>query len=285
MPVPVVMRSHNDMPLVGQTLDMLQRQSRSHELIVFDNASFDGTRELAHRHAHQLHDVPAGQYVPGRVLNRAMQVTTGEIVVFVNADCAPLNDQWLSSLLGGFEDENTAAVFGRQLARPDCRLLFAKDTEDTYGEGRRQARWRHCFSMAASAIRRSAWERFGFREDLQYSEDIDWTWRARQFGYNVRYVREAVVYHSHNYSLRQYYRRHYGEGRAEAGIFDWTDWDASLVRYSLLPFMRQLASDARHCLRRRSVSALLHSPALRIAQLAGRRAGFVRGRRERMRAS
>lgn len=277
--VPVVLRAHNDMPLVAETLQKLDTQRTPFLLVAFDNDSTDGTRETISRYTGNIHHVAAGTYVPGRVLNRAMAATEGEFVVFLNSDCTPQNDRMLESLLAGFENDNVAAVFGRQIPRPGCAALLAKDTEDTYGDGARQRYWRHCFSMAVSAIRRSVWEQMPFREDIQYSEDIDWTWNARQLGYEIRYAPDAIVMHSHNYTLRQFYKRHVGEGRAEAAIFDWSPWESSLLRYSLLPFARQVLSDWKYCLTDLQVAAALHSPMLRAAQMAGRRRGFASVRR------
>jgi len=293
-PVCVVMRAHNDMPLVAETLRRLSTQSRPFTLVAFDNASTDGTLEEIRKYTDRIHHAPAGAYVPGRVLNQAMAATEGEFVVFLNSDCTPQNDGMLDALLAGFADgppgsadnppgsadSKVAAVFGRQMPRPDCRALMAKDTDDTYGDGVRQRFWRHCFSMALSAVRRTVWEQMPFQEDLQYSEDIDWTWRARQRGYEIRYVADAMVMHSHNYTLRQFYKRHFGEGRAEAQIFEWTPWERSLVRYSLMPYVRQVASDWKYCAAKLRVDQALYSPFMRMAQLAGRRRGFSAGWRE-----
>ena len=51
----------------------------------------------------------------------------------------------------------------------------------------------------ACAIRREAWQALGgFREDLfMYYEDTDLSWRLRECGWRVVYVREAVVLHEH----------------------------------------------------------------------------------------
>jgi rhamnosyltransferase len=277
----VVMRCYNDAWIVGETLDAIARQRQAHRLIVFDNASSDGSVEIIRRHTDRIVNVPKGAYIPGRVLNQAMRETDGEFVVFVNSDCVPQNEYWLGNLLAGFADDSVAAVFGRQVPRPDCWPLFAKDTEDTFGDGTRQRFWRHCFSMATSAVRRAVWEKMPFREDIQYSEDVDWTWRARLMGHTIRYVADSVAMHSHNYTLKQWHKRQYGEGRADAAIFEWTPWERSLLRYSLLPLARQLMSDARFAVRHGHWKALLHSPALRVAQMIGRRRGFVDGLRER----
>jgi rhamnosyltransferase len=157
---------------------------------------------------------------------------------------------------------------------------MAKDTEDTYGDGSRQKYWKHCFSMALSSVRRSVWEQMPFNEQIQYSEDIEWTWRARQRGYTIRYVADSIVTHSHNYTLTQFYRRQLGEGRADAAIFDWDPWQRTLLRYSLLPYARQVASDWKYCLPRLALGECFYSPVLRMAQLLGRRKGFQTGWRE-----
>lgn len=277
----VVLRCRNDMPLLAQTLAMVARQTVRSQLLAFDDGSTDGSLEVLRAHADRVLPVPGGHYVPGRVLNEGMARSGGDVVVFLNSDCTPRDERWLERLLEGFTHDRVAAAFGRQVARPGCLPYYARETEDTFGAGDRQCRWRHCFSMASSAVRRSVWERLPFDETLRYSEDIDWTWRARQAGWEIVYAPQSAAWHSHNYGLRQLYRRHRGEGRAEARIFDWTDWQRSLARYTLLPLGRQVARDWAYCLRRGQVGAILRAPVVRLVQATGRRRGFSDGWRER----
>ncbi len=274
----VVMRSHNDMPIISETLRNLHEQTHPFELLCLDNESTDGTVDELKKYTLRIVNIPKGKYVPGRTLNLGMEMSAGPYVVFLNSDCTPQNEKWLENLLEGFgEDPEIAAVFGRQIPRPDCNPLFAKDTEDTYGDGSRQKFWRHCFSMASSAISRAVWEESRFDETLRYSEDIDWTWRARQKGYQIRYVADSLVMHSHNYTLKQFHKRHYGEGQAEAAIFEWSTWERSLLRYSLAPYARQVLSDLKHCLKHGFVGGAVSSPVIRFAQMLGRRKGFNEG--------
>jgi len=276
----VVVRCYNDMPVIEETLHGIRRQTMPSRILLCDNASLDGSRETAEPLVDQIIDIPAGQYVPGRVLNQAMDATDGERVVFLNSDCTPRDETWLENLLAGFSSDDVAAVFGRQDPRPDCRPLFAKDAYETFGDGSRQKNWRHCFSMASSAIRRNVWNEMPFREDITYSEDIDWTWRVRQSGRNITYAANSGVFHSHNYTVRQWYRRQYGEGRAEARIFEWTPTESSLLRYTLLPIGKQVLSDWWYALGKVRPGAIFLSPVLRTAQALGRRRGFLDGRRE-----
>ena len=279
-PVDIVMRSHNDRPLIEETLAQLLIQDMPYRLFVLDNESTDGTRELVEHYAHQIVNVPAGAYVPGRVLNEGMRATSSPIVVFLNSDCTPVDGFWLSKLVDGFELEvECAARFSRQMPRSDCWPLFEKDTNDAFGDGVKSASWKHFFSMASSAIRRDVWEQMPFNDHLIYSEDIEWTWRARQRGYSIRYMPESRVWHSHNYTLWQSYRRYRGEGLAESEIFPWTEWEESFIRYTLLPLMRRMGSDWKFCLRHFHLLSVLHSPLLRTMQAWGRHRGFQEGLR------
>lgn len=276
LPVWVVVRSWNDAWIVEKTLQGIRRQTLPARILVMDNESTDGSPDIVRRYADLLDPVPAGSYVPGRVLNRAMELTDGEFVVFVNSDCPPQNERWLAEILSAFED-GVGAVFSRQTARPDCYPIFVRDTEDTFGDGALQARWRHCFSMASSAVRRSVWEKTPFRNDLTYSEDIDWTWRIKQHGFAVKYAPLSLVEHSHNYSLKQFWKRQRGEGQADAQIFEWDEWSGSRLRYSILPCLRQIVADWRFVAKRGEWGWLFRAPLYRLAQMHGRRRGFEKG--------
>lgn len=278
--VTVVMRCHNDMPLLDRTLTALNAQTQLSTLIAFDNASTDGSRELLEAVADEVHHVVEGQYVPGRVLNSATRVAKTEIVVFLNADCEPIGEDWLKTLIAPFADRRVGATFSRQRPRRDCHPLAARDTESAYGDGSQQGAWRHCFSMASCAIRRSLWVETAFDESLGYSEDIAWSLAIRRAGWHIQYVADSVVYHSHNYSNAAWRKRQFGEGKAEARIFSWSQWQRSFLRYSLLPLCRQMLRDARYCVSIRAWRGLAAIPDYRMAQMAGRRQGLLEGLRE-----
>ena len=110
--------------------------------------------------------------------------------------CIDLTHRWVVSGDG----EEHRPFTGRATLKPGQKAVFvtrveAKDTEDTYGNGERHARWRQCFSAASSAVRRSVWETVRFDEELRISEDIDFAKRVREAGHEVGYAPDSVVLH------------------------------------------------------------------------------------------
>jgi len=123
------------------------------------------------------------------------------------------------------------------------------------------------FSNVSSAIRRDAWERVPFREDVVMSEDQHWAHDALRAGYEVVYEPEALVYHSHNYSLKQLFRRNRLSGASLRGLI-------ALPRDGLARQARYVAGEARYLFRRRASRHLL--PYMLLYE-AVRAAGFSAG--------
>ena len=222
----VLVRAHDDEAFVAQTLEAVfaQKTDFPFEVLVCDDASSDRTREIAARFPVRFVERPAGPYKPGRTLNALVRAATGDLVVFNNADAIPRDRDWLANLTrpllaaGG----RRAFSFANQLPRPDATALVRKDMARAFGDGRVQATWRFFFSLASSATWRGLLLETPFDETIQYSEDVEWTWRnSRRAEDPVRvvYCPDALVEHSHNYTLRQLAKRFRGEGAADRVIF------------------------------------------------------------------
>src|SRR6185295_17628070 len=68
-------------------------------------------------------------------------------------------------------------------------------------------------SNSFAAYRRSALEDVGwFKEKLLMGEDTHVCARMLMKGYQVGYIAEAVVYHSHNYTVAQEFKRYFDLG-------------------------------------------------------------------------
>lgn len=277
--VSIVMRSFNEAWALRQTLPALRAQSYRHwELIVIDSGSTDGSCDLiaGARPVHFIQIKPS-EYNPSRVLNRGIELAHGERVIFLNADATPQGPEWLSPLVQALKDPMTAAVFGRQVPRPDCRAVYAHDYERCFGERRDSASWEHFFSMVSSGLRKDIWAKRGFLEEMQYSEDDEYTRWCREQGYRVVYCPQSVVMHSHNYTPGQAYRRTFGEARALAAVWSRSPRQVSWRRTVLLGWLNDLRRDLAYCTRSRRLNELPHAARIRWNQRRARLAGFREG--------
>lgn len=275
--VAIIMRSYNDADVIRQTLEMVKRQTyRNVTLWNFDSTSSDGTLDIIREfnRPERIFLNSSADYNPGRVLNEAVAIASADVFVFLNSDATPLGTDWLEQLIEPLADASVGATFGRQTPRPGCYSLFVKDTERAFGDGSVAAGWTHFYSMANAAVRADIMAQYPFETRINYSEDIEWSYRIRRDQHDIVYVAEAAATHSHNYTLKQSYRRHRGEGMAEAWIFRCGEINTSFLRYFLLPFGREVLRDISWGIRRHSIAALAHSLPLRAVQKWGRWQGM-----------
>jgi rhamnosyltransferase len=277
--VSIVLRSYNEAWALRDTLPALAAQNyRNWELIAFDSGSSDESVALIQA-AHPTHFVQLlpHEYRPGRVLNQGMALARGERVIFLNADATPQGPDWLRPLVAALADPQVAAVFGRQIPRPDCAAAFAHDYDRCFGENRESAHWDHFFSMVSSGLRRDVWARRGFRETMQYSEDDEYTRWCLAEGFQISYCADSVVMHSHNYTPRQAYKRSFGEAWALADVWQGVVKDFNLPRTVLLGWLRDIIADLRYCRRTQRLAQWRSTLAIRWQQRLGRLHGFRAG--------
>ncbi len=275
-PVSIIMRSFNEAWALEGTLAALQQQDYPDwELIVIDSGSTDGSQKMI-RAAEPAHfiQIEPHEYNPSKVMNHGMQLASSEFGIFLNADATPQGKTWLRPLVAGLQDPNTAAVFGRQIPRPDCQAVFACDYDRCFGENRASAHWDHFFSMVSSGLRKDVWSQRGFREDLQYAEDDEYTRWCVEQGYQVVYCPESIAMHSHNYTLEQVYRRSYGDARAAAQAGSVRPEQLSRVRTHWLGWVSDIRHDLAYCLQERRLTELPFSVRARWQQRRGKLAGF-----------
>ena len=280
--VSLIMRSFNEAWALRETLPALQAQDyRNWELIVIDSGSTDGSPELirAARPAHFIQITPA-EYNPSRVMNHGMRLASAELCLFLNADATPQGPGWMRPLVEALRRPRVAAGFGRQIPRPDCQAVYACDYDRCFGPRRESAGWDHFFSMVSSGLTREVWAKRGFREDLQYAEDDEYTRWCRTQGYEVVYVPESVAMHSHNYTPEQAARRSFGDARAIGKAWTGSPREFSWFKTVALGWLSDVRHDTRFCAREGRWHELPHAARIRWRQRNGRLAGFRQGWRE-----
>jgi rhamnosyltransferase len=134
------------------------------------------------------------------------------------------------------------------------------------------------WSLPFAAVKREVWEKHPFYEDAWASEDTEWGVWAKRTGHVVQYVADAIVMHSHNYTLAQAYGRRFVEGEADAFIQDAPFGVAQAARAyaaSVAGDVRVLGSNGDL---RGAVESVVRRGVYHWAYLKGRRHGATRRR-------
>jgi len=274
----IIMRSYNEAWALKETLPALQSQSmKDWELIVIDSGSTDGSVDMI-KSAEPAHfiQIESSDYNPSKVMNHGMQLAKTPYGIFLNADATPQGTNWLTPLYEALLDDQVAAVFGRQIPRPDCEAVFACDYHRCFGPDRESAHWDHFFSMVSSGLRKDIWSKRGFDESLTYAEDDEYTRWCKQQGYKVVYCDQSVAMHSHNYTVEQSLKRGYGDALAMANAGSVTAAQRSFFKTRLMGTLSDLKHDFKFCLKENRLPEFAHAARIRWAQRKGKWMGYNR---------
>lgn len=274
----IIMRSYNEGWALKETLPALQSQSmKDWELIVIDSGSTDGSVDMI-KNAEPAHfiQIESCDYNPSKVMNHGMQLAKTPYGIFLNADATPQGTNWLAPLYEALLDDRVAAVFGRQIPRPDCEAVFACDYHRCFGPDRESAYWDHFFSMVSSGLRKDIWSKRGFDESLTYAEDDEYTRWCKQQGYKVVYCDQSVAMHSHNYNVEQSLKRGYGDALAMANAGSVAAAQRSFFKTRLMGTLSDLKHDFKFCLKENRLPEFAHAARIRWAQRKGKWMGYNR---------
>lgn len=205
-------------------LEGIRRQDIAEEVevVVIDSRSTDGSAGLAARHGARVYVIDPSEFNHGATRNLGARLGRGDTLVFTSQDAHAESAEWLARLTAPFaQDGAIAGVYGRQLAHEGATPPEQFFLDFLYGPLSRVQRAASphelsmettLFSNANSAMRRSAWERWPFVEDIIMSEDQDWSVRALLAGSTIRYEARAAVRHSHRYTVGSAFRRFFDSG-------------------------------------------------------------------------
>ncbi len=191
--------------LIGRCLDALAAQTRSHRVLVIDNASTDGTAaEIAdHQLRPQALRMIRNIGYAGALAAALPQVST-PYTAWLNDDAEP-EPGWLAALEQALDDDDTAAAAASVLHTGDgtvtstgvalTRIGYGRDTTGVLPFG---------FCGGAALLRTDALRAAGGVPGslFCYYEDTDTSWRLRLAGHEVLTVPSARVRHVGGASAR-----------------------------------------------------------------------------------
>lgn len=147
----------------------------------------------------------------------AAMKSIGDIIVFLTQDVVIADDEFIAKLIAPIIRGEADATYARQKTKynniekytrehnyPNKSFIVSKD--DIKKRGLKT----FFFSDAAGAISAKKFRELNGYDgkDLPISEDMYFAYKLITCGGKIGYVADAVVYHSHKFSLKQYYNRY-----------------------------------------------------------------------------
>jgi len=273
-------------------------RSQSHrpdQVIVIDSASSDGTATLARAAGFTVMEIDRAHFSHGGSRqSAALHAPEADVLIYLTQDAIPRDRNAFGHLIAAFRDPAIAAAYGRQLPARRAsaieaharRFNYPPDSRVRSLESRGDLGFKSIFfSNAFGAYRRQAlMDVGGFSPDAQFGEDTLAIARLHLAGWKTVYVADALIEHSHGYSIRAEFHRYF-----DIGVFHRRErWLIEQFGAPSGEGVRFVLSELRFLFRHDPLSipsALIRTAAKYIAYQAGRQEFTVLPRMKRRMAS
>lgn len=201
------------------------------ELIALVSISKDNSLEKARKYFDKVIEVQKFNHAKTR--HEGALKSTGDILVFITQDIMPYDNQWLKNLIEPLK-ENIVASFSRQIAYKEHSEIEKIIRDFNYPNKDRicnkenkkiNGRKNIFYSDASSAIIKDRYfELGGYNTEVPTSEDVYLANKIIENGYSFIYASQSRIWHSHQLSLKESYKRYKEIGKFEKLFADQIDF-------------------------------------------------------------
>ncbi len=278
--VSVIIPTRNAGGRLHRLLEALKKQSASAEILIIDSSSSDSTVEIARSFGLEPIVIRKEDFDHGGTRSLAAKQARGDILVYMTQDALPADAESIRNLTAPFhEDKEVGVAYGRQLPHPDASAFaahlrsfnypetsYSRALEDSWKYGLKTV----FLSDSFAAYRKSALEKIGwFKEDLISGEDTYAGAKLLSAGYKLLYVSDATVYHSHNYTLFEEFKRYFDIGAFHSS----EQWILDRFGKAGGEGLRYIRSELRYLMERKKYNLLLEFIGRNMMKFAGYRLG------------
>lgn len=252
--ITVFIPTYNGAGNIAQTIEAVVNQELPEnynlELLIIDSGSTDGTLEIIDKYLKhvRLVQIPNKEFSHGGTRSKAAHLAKGEFILFLTQDATPTSYRWLINMIEPFFiSERIGCVFGRQIPRPNAPPTIKREVSGVFGgigapdsliihrhnslvDNKRTNALNSFFSDVNSAIRKDLLVGEVPFRDVNYAEDQSLAKDMQQKGYLKVYAPLGEVWHSNDYTAREYFRRKFDE---YVGLYE-------TVKYPLIASKRSL---------------------------------------------
>lgn len=179
--------------------------------------SQDSTEEYLKNHQLKYRKIKQSEFSHSKTREEEACASHADIICFITQDIVIESDVWLYELVKPLINKEASASYSRQLTKYNNIEKYTR--EYNYGENnilKEKSKVKDMglktffFSDASSAILRKTFiELNGYdQKKLPTNEDMYFAYKLIMNGKKIKYCANSVVYHSHQFSLKQLYDRY-----------------------------------------------------------------------------
>ena len=151
------------------------------------------------------------------VREKAALESNADIVVFITQDIYIEDNLWLYNLVKDIDDKEIVATYSRQISKYNNIEKYTReynysnyDIVKTKDDIEKIGLKTFFFSDASSAISTKIFKKLGGYDgkNLPINEDMYIAYKIIMRGYKIKYCSKSIVYHSHNFTLKELYMRY-----------------------------------------------------------------------------
>jgi len=194
----IIIPVYNNRNEIIKTLNQIQQQtypSDKIETLVIDNGSTDGTVDEIKKFSDVIF-IKEEKYLdsPYSARNRGIENSNGDIIVFLDSTCTPVND-WLKEGIQSMEKTNSDIVGGNVLFDINEYSTFGEWCDSLINIKMEESITKKSVAKTANLfIRESLFKSVGvFPEGIRSGGDVDWTKKATEMGFKLTFSKKAIV--------------------------------------------------------------------------------------------
>tara|TARA_B100000242_G_scaffold279927_1_gene238826 strand:- start:2278 stop:3183 length:906 start_codon:yes stop_codon:yes gene_type:complete len=189
------------------------------KVLIIDSNSTDNTKKISKNYNCEF--VIENNFNHGSTRERARKILSTDIVVYLTQDAHLFSHDSIDELIKPLLNGEASMAYGRQLPRKNSSIFESTPVEFNYpnqshfrsiNDIKNYGVFTYFFSNNFSAYINSELDEIGGFKKVLTGEDYFACRKILKNGKIVAYVSSAKVYHSHNFSLLENFRRYFDTG-------------------------------------------------------------------------
>lgn len=169
--------------------------------------------------------IEKSEFDHGGTRQKAAEKVVNDYCLFMTQDATPVDKHLTEVMLSEFKKDRVAVCYARQLPYKDATIkeryarnynypATSKIKDKTLLEqGNIKAIF--CSDVCAMYDMKVFRELGGFERNVNFNEDMLYAYKALSNDYRISYAAKALVYHSHNLSLKEQFKRNKALARSQ----------------------------------------------------------------------